>query len=321
MRAVGFYETGGPEVLRVVELPEPRAGEGEIRIRVHAATVNPADTLMRSGHTPLSGIDSPYLPGMEAAGVVDQVGPRTATGLAVGDRVLSMVMPVRPAGGAYAEYVAVPADWVIAAPVGASHAQAATLPMNGLTALMIIAKLALVTGQTIAVTGAAGGLGGYVVQLARNAGLRVFADAAPPDSELVHSLGADVVVARGDDVAARFREAAPDGVDALVDTALLGVTKLAAAVRDNGQFAMVRTDDEIGTEAWHDPGRGITRELAWVPDYLGDQGKLEQLRKLAESGALSLRVGRTFPIEQAAEAHRTLEAGGIRGRVVIEIQS
>ena len=318
MRAVGFYETGGPEVLQVVDLPEPRAGEGEILVRVHAATVNPADTLMRSGHTPLAGVDSPYLPGMEAAGVVERIGPGTTTGLAVGDHVLAMVMPVRPAGGAYAEYVSVPAEWVIAAPAGASHAEAATLPMNGLTALLIIDRLALAPGRTIAVTGAAGGLGGYVVALAKNAGLRVIADAAPKDSDLVRSLGADVVVARGDDVAARVRDAAPGGVDAVVDTALLGVTRLAAAVRDGGQFAMVRTDDEVGTEAWTDPGRGITRVLAWVPDYLGDQSKLETLRKLAESGALRLRVGRTFPAEQAAEAHRTLEAGGTRGRVVLE---
>jgi NADPH:quinone reductase-like Zn-dependent oxidoreductase len=320
MRAVGFDAPGAPEVLRLLELPEPHAGPGEVRIRVHAATVNPADTLVRSGGLSLDGWpDPPIVLGMELAGVLDEIGPDAVTELAVGAEVMGMVIPVRPAGGAYAEYVVLPADWVVAAPDGIGPTEAATIPMNGLTALDVLDKLALSPGQTVAVTGAAGGLGGYVVQLAKAAGLRVIADAAPKDEPLVRSLGADVVVARGDDVAERIRAAAPDGVDALVDSALLGVTKLAPAVRDGGRFAMVRRDEEAGTEPWYDPGRGLTRVLAWVPDQAGDQGKLQQLRKFAESGALTPRVGRVFPAEQAAEAHRTLEAGGTRGRIVLSL--
>jgi NADPH:quinone reductase len=137
----------------------------------------------------------------------------------------------------------------------------------------------------------------------------------------VRSLGADVIVARGDDVANRLRTFAPNGLDALVDTALLGVTKLAPAVRDGGQFARVRRDEDARTEAWYDPGRGITRVQAWVPDQAGDHDKLEQLRTLAESGTLTPRVGRVFPAEQAAEAHRTLEVGGTRGRIVLSLVS
>jgi NADPH:quinone reductase-like Zn-dependent oxidoreductase len=277
--------------------------------------------MMRAGYIPLDGLPSPYVPGMEAAGVVDEIGPDTVTELAVGDRAFSIVMPVRPAGGAYAEYVTVPAAWISAAPAGSSHAEAATLPMNGLTAMQIIDRLELRPSRAIAVIGAVGGLGGYVVQLAKNAGLRVVADAAPKDEDLVRSLGADVVVPRGEQIAERIRVAAAGGVDALVDTALLGIARLAPAIGDGGRYATVRNDDEVGTQPWVDPGRGITRVNTWVPDYLGDHDRLDQLRKLAESGVLTLRVGRTFPADQAADAHRALEAGGIRGRVVIELSN
>jgi NADPH:quinone reductase-like Zn-dependent oxidoreductase len=322
MRAVGFDTPGGPEVLRLVELPTPHAGPGEVRVRVHAATVNPGDTMARSGELPLDGWpEPPIVLGMELAGVLDQVGPDTATDLRIGDAVMAMVTPVRSAGGAYAEHVVLPADWVVAAPSGSSHAEAATIPMNGLTAVDILEKLALPPGQTLGVTGAAGAVGGYVVQLAKAAGLRVIVDAWPTDQQLVRSLGADVIVARGDDVANRLRAFAPNGLDALVDTALLGVTKLAPAVCDGGQFARVRRDEDAGTEAWYDPGRGITRVQAWVSDQAGDHDKLEQLRKLAESGTLTPRVARVFPAEQAAEAHRTLEAGGTRGRIVLSLAS
>jgi NADPH:quinone reductase len=322
MRAIGFDTPGGPEVLRPVELPTPHAGAGEVRVRVHAATVNPGDTMARSGNLPLDGWpEPPIVLGMELAGLLDEVGPDTATDLTIGDAVMAMVTPVRPAGGAYAEHVVLPADWVVVAPSGSCHAESATIPMNGLTALDILEKLALSPGQTLGVTGAAGGVGGYVVQLAKAAGLRVIADASPRDEQLVRSLGADAVVARGDDVASRFRAVAPNGLDALVDSALLGVTRLAPAVRDGGRFARVRRDGDAGAEAWHDPGRGITRVQAWVPDQAGDHDKLDQLRKFAESGTLTPRVGRVFPAEQAADAHRTLEAGGTRGRIVLSLAS
>ena len=92
-------------------------------------------------------------------------------------------------------------------------------------------------------------------------------------------------------------------------------------MRDGGRFARVLKDGDAGTETWYDPGRGITRVQAWVPDQAGDRDKLDQLRKYAESGTLTPRVGRVFPAEQAAEAHRTLEAGGTRGRIVLSLVS
>ena len=219
MRGIGVIEFGGPEALQVVDLPEVHAEAGEVRIRVHAVAVNPTDTMLRNGGraAALREVPPPYIPGMDLAGVIDEVGPDTS--FAVGDAVMAMVVP-NASQGAYRESIVLSADAVVRVPDGAGPVEACTLPMNGLTARQSLDQLALQPGQTIAVTGAAGCYGGYVVQLAKAEGLRVIADASEADERLVASLGADVVVRRGDDVAARFREAAPDGVDGLADGAV-----------------------------------------------------------------------------------------------------
>ncbi|MFB4263177.1 alcohol dehydrogenase catalytic domain-containing protein [Nonomuraea sp. GTA35] len=225
-------------MLRVVDLPEPHAGPGEVRVRVRAAAVNPADTLLRAGvHArAFAGVPAPYVPGMDIAGEIDEIGPGTRTELSPGEPVMAMVMPIGPAAGGYAEYVVLPAGWVVRAPAGADGAAAATLPMNGLTAQLTLDQPALAPGSILAVTGAAGTLGGYLVQLGRHAGLTVVADAAPADEALVRRLGAADVVTRGPDVAARLRDRYPDGVDAVADTALIG-PRLLDAVRDGGTYA------------------------------------------------------------------------------------
>ncbi|QRY45875.1 NADP-dependent oxidoreductase [Mycolicibacterium boenickei] len=319
MRAVVVTEYGGPEVLQQVEIDEPRAGRGQIRIKVHAATVNPADVLLRVGDIDdalrASTLSPPYRPGMEVAGVVDEIGPDTSTDLVSGDRVMAIMMPIDDSGGAYAEYVVVDADQVTAAPTGSSHAEAATLPMNGLTARRALDVLNLAPGQTLAVTGAAGAVGGYVVQLAKADGLRVIADAAPADEHLVSVLGADEVVPRGNEVGQRIRRLHPDGVAAVVDAALQG-DEVLPALRDGGQIAIVRRPGERGTSALH-PERGITVRDVWVPDYTHATDKLDHLRVLAEQGKVTLRVARTFPAADAAAAHRAMEQGGVRGRLVL----
>lgn len=312
MRAVGVREFGGPDALEVVELPEPHAGPGQVRIRVHAATVNPTDTYTRNGARAerlAAAGPPPYVPGMDAAGVVDEIGPDTATELSVGDRVMAIVVPTG-SDGAYAEHVVVPADSAVRAPAGSSHVEAATLPMNGLTARLALDLLAPGSDATIAVTGAAGSFGGYVVQLARADGLVVVADAATADRELVAELGADVVVERGHDVAANIRADVPAGVDGLADGAVQDAAVL-AAVKDGGRIATVR-----GYEGPSE--RGITWHPVWVREYATQRAELDRLRHLAEAGAVTLRVAGTFLPEQAAEAHRLLEAGGVRGRLVVE---
>jgi NADPH:quinone reductase-like Zn-dependent oxidoreductase len=311
VRAVGFVKPGGPEVLEVVEIPERHAGPGQVRVRVHAADINPSEVAVRQGAMPgaLRG-DPPYVVGWDAAGVLDEIGEGTQTDLSVGDRVVAVAFPYGSSPGAYTESLVVPAEQVVAAPAGADHAAASTLPMNGLTARRALDLLDLSSGAVLAVTGAAGQLGGYVIQLAKADGLRVIADAAPGDRDLVRDLGADVVVDRGDDIAARIREAEPDGVDAVVDCSVQNEL-VVPAVRDGGQVATVR-----GFTA--ESERGITYHPVMVTDYLKDHAKLDGLRQNVEDGTLTLRVAATYKPEQAAKAHRRFEAGGTRGRLVIE---
>ncbi len=312
MRAVGLTEFGGPDVLHVLDLPDPQAGPGEVRIRVHAAAVNPTDTLLRSGAQArrVKGVPPPYVPGMDAAGVLEQIGEGVVTDLQPGDHVMAIVVP-RGSHGAYAERIVVPAESVARVPKGASDAEAASLPMNGLTARLALHLLDLDRGQTLGVTGAAGALGGYAIQLAKADGLRVVADAAPRDESLVKELGADIVLPRGDDYPERIRTAVPEGVHGLVDAALFDRLAL-PAVRDGGRIATVRGFSDAGE-------RGVTFHPVMVRDYAREQAELDRLRQQVEDGQVTLRVARTLPAEEASEAHRLLEAGGVRGRLILQL--
>ena len=311
MRAVGIMVHGGPDALEVVEVPEVNAGPGQVRLKVHAVAVNPTDVMARDGsRAEQQKLDPPpYIPGMDAAGIVDQVGDGVATGVKFGDRVMAMVVP-NAAHGAYREQIILDARAVVPAPAGTSHVEACTLPMNGLTATLSLDLLGLSAGQTLAVTGAAGAYGGYVIQLAKVAGLIVIADASEADEALVKSLGADIVVRRGDGVAARFREHFPDGVDGLADGTVQNEAVI-PAVRDGGGFTAVR--GFMG-----EPQRGINFTTTFVRNYDREYEKLDRLRGLVESGAVTLRVADTYPPERAGDAHARLEAGGTRGRLVIE---
>ena len=311
MQGIGVLEFGGPEVLQIVDLPEVHAGPGDVRIRVHAATVNPTDTSLRDGTRAeaMRKDPPPYVPGMDIAGVIDEIGADTVTDLAVGDAVMAMVIP-SASHGAYRQSIVLASDSVVRAPASATHVEAATLPMNGLTARQSLDQLGLQPGETVAVTGAAGCYGGYVVQLAKADGLRVIADASRADDQLVRDLGADIVVPRGDDIAAQIRKVAPDGVDGLADGAVQNELAV-GAVRDGGAFASVR--------GWGGSGeRGIVFHGTMVRNYDHRVDLLDRLRQQTEDGLITLRVAATYAPEQAAEAHRRLEAGGTRGRCVIE---
>ena len=311
MRAVGLFAHGGPEALQVIELPEVHAGPGQVRIRVHAATVNPTDVGVRNGvrAEQQKADPPPYVPGMEAAGIVDEVGSGVSDRLKLGDAVIAIVVP-KGSHGAYREQIALDARSVVRAPAGKTHPEAATLPMNGLTARLSLDLLNLSRGQVIAVTGAAGAYGGYVIQLAKAEGLTVIADASENDEKLVASLGADIVVRRGDDVASRFRSHFPQGVDGLADGAVLN-ERVIPAVRDGGAFTSVR--GFLGV-----PQRDIHFTATMVRTYAEAFEKLDRLRRQVEDGEITLRVAEVYPPERAADAHRRLEAGGTRGRLVIQ---
>ena len=311
MRAVGFYEFGEPDVLQVIDVPEVEAGPGEVRVKVHAAAVNPTDIMSRDGsHAErLKADPPPYVPGMDIAGVVDQVGDGVSTGVKVGDSVMAMVVS-KGTHGAYREQIILKERAVVPAPAGTTHVEACTLPMNGLTARQSLDLLGLVSGQSLAVTGAPGAYGGYVVQLAKAEGLNVIVDAVEADEELVRSLGADIVIRRGGDYSVLIREHFPDGVDGLADGALLNKRAI-PAVRDGGIFTSIR--GFVG-----EPQRDITFTTTFVRTYDCKYEKLDRLRKMVEAGKVTLRVADVVSPEQVAEAHRWLHAGGTRGRLVIK---
>lgn len=309
MRAVGVTEFGGPEALSIVDVPAEPLGPGQVRLRVAAAAINPTDTHARAGayaeRDPVK--TPPWVPGMDVAGEVVEVSDGVEH-LSVGDVAMGIVVPFGPHGG-YREDKVLPADSVVRAPKNADVVAAATLPMNGLTARFALDLMGLAPGQVLAVTGAAGAFGGYVVQLAKADGLTVVADASEADEDLVRDLGADVVVRRGDDVAARIREQFPDGVDGLADGSVQDALVL-QAVKDGGAVATVRGYRGDGQ-------RGLRVFPTLVRRVAEDRAALDRLRQQVEDGTLTLRVARTFPAEQAAEAHRMLEAGGVRGRLVL----
>lgn len=307
MRAVGFIGFGGPEVLGVHNLPDPHPGIGQVRIHVRAAAVNPTDISRRTGLLGVGTGHPPYIPGTDAAGVIDELGEGSAW--QVGDEVMALAVPMSELGGAYVEYLIAPDDSIARIPAGTSIEQAATLPMNGLAAAQILQLAALRPDQSIAVTGAAGTVGNYLVQLAKRQGLIVVADAAPGDMALVRSLGPDHIIERGHDPETSIRALFPGGVDAVADGALLH-EKVVPAVRDGGTFVSLRR--------WKgEPTRDIRYEAAWVYDDYRSPGKLDAIRRAVEDGDLTPRVAAVLPAEQAAEAHRRVEAGGTRGRIVL----
>jgi len=310
MRAAGVTEFGGPEALHLIDVPQEPLGPGQVRVQVTAATISPTDTNLRAGfyqqRDPVK--DFPYVPGMDVAGVLTEVGEGVELDIAVGEHVMGIVVPTG-AHGAYREDLVLPAGSIARVPSGASDAAASTLPMNGLTARLALDKMQLAAGQVLAVTGAAGAFGGYVIQLAKVAGLTVVADASEADEALVRELGADVVVRRGDDVAARIRAEFPDGVDGLADGAVLD-EKVLPAVKDGGTVTTVRGYRGNGE-------RGLRVHPVLVREYSERPDQLDGLRQAVEDGAVTLRVAQTYPAADAAETHRRLEAGGVRGRLVI----
>ena len=313
MRAVGFKKFGDPEVLEVIDVPEVSAGEGEIRIKNYASAVNPTDIVSRSGLIKqfIKDFSLPCVPGMDVAGEVDEVGNGVDTGIKVGDKVMAMVMPNK-LHGAYREQLILDQNAVVKAPEGFSHFEASTLPMNGLTARLSLDLLDLKKGNIIAVTGGPGAYGGYVIQLAKADGLTVLADSNEKDIQLLKDLGADHIIPREKNFVEEVKKIFPNGVDGIADGALLN-EKAIGAVKDNGSFTSVR--NFIG-----EPQRNINFTATWVSEYNCDFEKLNKLRQQVEDGLITLRVADIVTPENAAEAHRRLDAGGTRGRMVINWQ-
>lgn len=300
---------GGSGAPLLVQAPVPEAGPGQVRIKVAAAGVNPFDLAVAAGALAEYGLarklDS-YGLGFDAAGVVDQVGEGVP--FALGEEVVGLSARLEPPYKAQAEYVVLDATAVARAPRNVTAAQAATLPLNALTAWQALDRTGVGQGGTLLVTGAAGAVGGFLVELAALRGIRVVATAGAADEELVRGLGAEWFVPREEEVADAVRARVPGGADAVVDAAMLGLAAL-DAVRDGGAFVALSAG--VAPVAL----RGI--DVATV-FFRSHAGQLAELVRLVEAGRLTLRVAGTYPLEKAADAHARLAAGGVRGRLVLE---
>jgi NADPH:quinone reductase len=305
--AVTYLGQGGYDVIKVTERSVRPPEADEVRIKVAAAAVNPTDILLRDSGR--EDVPTPMTPGMDAAGTVEAVGPGV-TRLAVGDEVMAAVSPTRTEGGAQATYIVVPAASVVHKPEGITLIEAATLPMNGLTAIYALDLASLSAGQTFAVSGGAGWLAYLAIVFAKRQGLRVIADAKAEETNLVRGYGADIMIERGPDFAEAIRREVPDGVDALLDTALLD-RKAFPAIKDGGIYIPVR--------GWRDEPaeRSIQIKPVMVPEVLQRTDWLDTIRELVEAGHIVPRVAGEYPPQHIAEAQRVLMAGGMRGRLVI----
>jgi NADPH:quinone reductase-like Zn-dependent oxidoreductase len=296
---------GGPEVLQVSELPDPEAQSGQVVVRVRAVCVHPADLASTTGMIPGGPVPPPFLPGWDIAGEVASIGPG-ADEFQVGDRVVGMIpwYLTRGAPGGYAEFVAADTGWLVPLPDELEFAAAATLPLNIQTAhqaLTLLSSGDLPAGSRILVTGASGGVGGFATGLAAQRGYRVLAQASTGDEAWVDALGADEVVPRSADLAGI------EPVAAVLDAVPLGEAA-AAAVQDGGVVVTTRPTPPI------DPSRGVRQELQLI--HL-DRPLLADLVAQVAAGRLHTRVAQTMALAEAAQAHRLVAGGGLRGKVVL----
>ena len=305
LKAVRFSQFGGPEVLEVVDLPDPHPGPGQVRIAVRAAGVNPSDWKKRKG---LMDSELPQTMGYEAAGVVDELGEGVAD-VAVGDRVFGFSAE----GAAQAELAVL--SWYAPIPPSLDFPGAAALPAAIETATRALDQLASGgksgTGSTLLINGASGSVGSAAVQLAVVRGARVIGTASPANHEYLRSLGAEPV-AYGAGLAGRVRVLAPDGVDVALDVAGSGV--LPELIELAGGPEHVVTIADFGGAQEHG-----------VRFSSGDAGRavyaLAGIGELIESGRFSLPVAQTFPLAEIAAAHRVSEDGHVRGKLVLVIGS
>ena len=299
MKAARFSQFGGPEVLEIVDLPDPHPGPGEVRIAVRAAGVNASDSKKRNG---LMDGDLPQTLGHEAAGVVDELGEKVAI-VAVGDRVFGFSTE----GAAQAELAVL--SYFAPMPPSLDFAQAAALPAAVETATRALDQLRVGSGRTLLINGASGSIGSAAVQLAVVRGARVIGTASPANHDYLRTLGAEPV-AYGEGLVARIHALAPFGVDAALDVAGSGALPELIELAGLPEH-VVTIADFVGARE-----HGVTFSS-------GDAGRavhaLATIGELIESGRFALPVIRTFPLTEIAEAHRAGEDGHARGKIVIVV--
>ncbi|MBG6136198.1 NADP-dependent oxidoreductase [Longispora fulva] len=310
MRAIGQDSHGGPEVLKVIEVPRPEPGPAEVLIRVHAAGVNPTDAWHRSS-AGLAGGDTPIRLGWDVSGVIEATGLGVTT-LKPGDEVFGLPRHPRPAG-TYAQYVTSPARHLVAKPTGLTHVEAAALPLAGLTAWQALVDTANIQpGQRVLIHAAAGGVGHLAVQIAKARGAHVIGTARSAKHDFVRGLGADEVI---DYTTADFTDVV-HGVDVVIDPigGEYGPRSL-TTLRPGGILIALASPDETYLV---DRARQLGVRAAFMI-VEADQAGMRELAALVDAGRLRPEIATTLPLEQAARAHELSQNGRTTGKIVLTV--
>ncbi|MGM1063999.1 NADP-dependent oxidoreductase [Saccharothrix sp. Mg75] len=309
MKAIAQNEFGDADVLVLRDLPDPAIALDQVLVEVRAAGVNPVDRLVRAGYVAASMPHHfPLVPGWDVAGVVRAVGP-AVDGFAVGDEVFGYQRKDHVQHGTYAELVAATERGLAHKPPSLSWEQAGGLALTGLTALQSLRKVGVGDGDTVLVHAAAGGVGHLAVQVARLLGAsRVIGTASPRNHDFLRSLGAEPV-AYGDALVDAVAELV--GGDGLVDVAFdcVGGAALGdspALVRDNSRIVSIVDPNVLGLGGKYAYAKPVPADLEWLASHAG-------------AGELEVVVQQAFPLERAADAHRLLEGGHVRGKVVLVV--
>ena len=305
MKAIIYRRYGGPEILELAEVPDPKLAQNSVLIGVKAAALNPADRLLQAGLGD-SIMDAwfPVIPGWDVAGVVERVGAGV-TEFAPGDEVIGFVREEILRHGTYAEKIAVPVPTLVRKPRNMTWAQAAGLPLAGLTGYQaIVHTLKLTRGETVLIDGASGGVGSLAAQIAVQQGARVVGSGSASNHRYLSSIAVEPVL-YGDHLVRDVRAIVPDGVDAIFDCVGRGVLAL------NRQLGSVRSR----ACSIADSAPGVTTVFARM-----DQADLLRLVELVEAGRLTVPVAATYPLKDAAMAQLALRNGGKGpGKIVLEV--
>ncbi|MFN8382036.1 MAG: medium chain dehydrogenase/reductase family protein [Anaerolineales bacterium] len=330
MKKVVITKHGAPEMLQVIEVPLPEPKAGEVRVKVIVTDIAWADTMARRGQYPTKN-KIPYAPGYDIVGIVEKVGDGAT--LSVGQRVAALM----PNMGGYAEYICVPEHFLVPVPEGLDSAESVSVVLNGLTAYAALHRIAKIkAGEKILITGAAGGLGTMLIQLAKLAGLEVYGSTSTGKLNLVRELGVMPLDYKADDVAEKVRQLSGGGVDVVID--LVGEASEALnALRNGGRLTFVGSLSLKDKNPIQMLGGLLSTVIQSIRNpkkkivYLGSlppmvekdpewyRKTLELLFNLVAEKKLKVVIAKRMPLTEAAQGHAILESGAVSGKIVLDV--
>ena len=314
MKAMVINQFGNPDVLELKEIDKPQPGPGEVLVRVMASGTNPVDAKLRQSGS-WANIQMPAILGYDVSGIIEATGPGVQD-FKEGDEVYYTPQIFGNSRGSYAEYNVIPASIIDYKPKNLSHEEASAVPLAGGTAWeAVIRRLKIQPGETILIHGGAGGVGSFAVQFAKIAGARVIATAGPDNQSTLNELKVDVALNyREVNVVEKTLEATNgDGVEAVFDTAGSNINDSLEATKAFGRLATI-----LGVSG-ELPTISIKNLTLYGVFLTREQLRLQEMRKVIEQGKVKPLIDETLPLEQVADAHKRLDTGHGRGKIVLKI--